>query len=122
MARKATALASRARTEDALLRTEASLRAERSLLTAQLTNQKALLAATEDLLQKNTRLFEAGAFDVLDVIASQQAVARDRQALVDFEGQLQQVALRVAAARALGVFDAGAGAGSSSGVGLEAVR
>jgi|GEM_PF-4434658 len=115
IARKATVLGERARAEDALRRAAEQLRAERALLVAQIADQRRLLATTEDLFQKNTRLFEAGTFDVLAVIASQQTVARDRQTLVDLEGQLQQSTLQTLAARDLGVFSAAGAATSSTG-------
>ena len=110
VARKETSLVRKAQAERLVRDALDSYRSQRLLLERQLADQRRLLAASEDLRDKNTRLFEAGAFDVITVVNSQQDVARQRQSELDVRARLEKLGVEALGAAQLGVIP-----GSSSG-------
>lgn len=83
----------RTQTERALQDKAGALQDENKLLLQRLGDSQKLLAMSKDLRDKNVRLFEAGAFDVVTVVASQQDVARQQQTELDVRARLNALGL-----------------------------
>lgn len=102
-ARLDTTLRRRAQTERALKERVDALEEEKRLLQRRLEDSRKLLALSEDLRDKNVRLFEAGEFDVVTVVASQQDVARQKQSELAVRARLDALGLEALALAETGV-------------------
>ena len=66
--------------------------------------QRELSRMSEDLRDKNVRLFEAGEFDVLNVISSQQDLSKQAQQYLEIDNQLNVSALNLLVGKELGYY------------------
>jgi outer membrane protein TolC len=107
-ARRDVALARRAQADRAARVTSDRLRSREVLLTRQLENRRKLVAASEDLRDKNRRLFEAGEFDVVTLVQSQQDVALQKQAELEASSRLEALGIEALGAAKWGVVGGGA--------------
>ncbi|MCA2960309.1 MAG: TolC family protein [Silvanigrellales bacterium] len=114
-ARMESTLLRRTQTERALQERADALADNKRLLQRRLEDSRKLLVVSEDLRDKNVRLFEAGEFDVVTVVASQQDVARQKQAELDVRARLDALGLEALALAETGVSQGGQSGGFSDG-------